>query len=149
MKVLVLALSIISVAITAMVVGSSASAEHGVNYNCDFFNSQLEAQAHYRLHLGDPDGLDADKDGVACEDSTYTDLATDLDPVVAEAEAEPEAEAEAEPEAGAEAEVAAVPATGGPPPSSGGDLTGLFLLGATLLIVGGIVASVALRPKSR
>ncbi len=141
MKVLVLALSIISAAITAMVVGSSASAEHGVTYNCDFFNSQLEAQAHYRLHLGDPDGLDADKDGVACEDASYTDLATDLDPVVAEAEAEPEA--------GAEAEVAAVPATGGPPPSSGGDLTGLFLLGATLLIVGGIVASAALRTKPR
>jgi hypothetical protein len=36
------------------------------DYNCDDFATQEEAQEH--LLPGDPDGLDADSDGIACED---------------------------------------------------------------------------------
>jgi hypothetical protein len=35
--------------------------------NCSDFASQAEAQATYDATPGDPNGLDSDKDGVACE----------------------------------------------------------------------------------
>jgi hypothetical protein len=35
--------------------------------NCSDFSSQLAAQNYYNQQVGDPDGLDADGDGYACE----------------------------------------------------------------------------------
>jgi hypothetical protein len=35
--------------------------------NCDDFSSQEEAQAHLNANPSDPDGLDRDDDGYACE----------------------------------------------------------------------------------
>src|ERR687898_3450609 len=36
--------------------------------NCDDFESQAAAQAHLRQDPSDPDQLDRDNDGIACED---------------------------------------------------------------------------------
>ena len=38
-------------------------------YNCANFGSQSAAQYYFELYPGDPSGLDADNDGVACEDN--------------------------------------------------------------------------------
>jgi hypothetical protein len=47
---------------------SGTNADHtGDLYNCDHFQTQQQAQEHYRQHPGDQDGLDRDEDGVACE----------------------------------------------------------------------------------
>ena len=51
----------------AMMFASPASADHGTDLDCADFGSQGEAQAHFEAHPGDPDRLDADSDGVACE----------------------------------------------------------------------------------
>ncbi|MFK5583917.1 excalibur calcium-binding domain-containing protein [Ornithinimicrobium sp. LYQ131] len=51
----------------SLFLAAPASADHGVDYNCDDFASQGAAQAHLDAHPGDPDGLDADDDGIACE----------------------------------------------------------------------------------
>jgi len=40
---------------------------HGNRYNCPDFRSQAEAQAVLRAALSDPNRLDRDKDGIACE----------------------------------------------------------------------------------
>ncbi len=59
--------------LTACVMGvllglpSSAAATHGVDVNCSSFASQGAAQAHLAAHPGDPDGLDGDGNGVACQ----------------------------------------------------------------------------------
>ena len=37
------------------------------NVNCSDFATQADAQYYYNAHPGDPDGLDADNDGIACE----------------------------------------------------------------------------------
>ena len=42
-------------------------AHHGVDYDCMHFQFQEDAQAHMRAHPGDPDGLDGEGDGLACE----------------------------------------------------------------------------------
>ena len=130
MKGLIFALFLIPVAIAAFAVGSSASAQTAV---CDDFTYQEEAQAA----LAANPGLDGDNDGIACEDLPSNPA------LAADAEADDAADAEAA------AEPAAVPASGGPPTSSTNDLTGLALLGAMLLVVGGFAVSVALRPESR
>ncbi len=39
--------------------------------DCADFSSQAAAQAHLRADPSDPDGLDADDDGVACENFNY------------------------------------------------------------------------------
>jgi len=36
-------------------------------YNCDDFSTQEEAQAEYESEYGDPNYLDGDDDGIACE----------------------------------------------------------------------------------
>ncbi|MEJ2862560.1 excalibur calcium-binding domain-containing protein [Actinomycetospora flava] len=51
--------------------GSSASAggtSGGADLDCPDFPSQAAAQAHLQRNSADPDGLDADRDGIACED---------------------------------------------------------------------------------
>lgn len=35
--------------------------------DCSDFSTQVEAQQYYSSHTGDPDHLDADRDGIACE----------------------------------------------------------------------------------
>jgi hypothetical protein len=39
----------------------------GDAYNCGDFRSQAQAQAVLRADPSDPNGLDADRDGIACE----------------------------------------------------------------------------------
>lgn len=39
----------------------------GGDLDCSDFESQQEAQGYYNNQVGDPDGLDRDGDGVACE----------------------------------------------------------------------------------
>lgn len=51
--------------------------------DCDDFASQAEAQQTLRQDPGDPNGLDGEGDGVACETEEYDDPATDLTPVTA------------------------------------------------------------------
>jgi len=46
---------------------SSAAATHGVDVDCSNFSNQGAAQSHLNAHPGDPDGLDGNNDGVACE----------------------------------------------------------------------------------
>jgi len=46
---------------------SSAAATHAGDVDCSDFPTQAAAQAHLLAHPGDPDGLDGDRDGVACE----------------------------------------------------------------------------------
>ena len=46
-----------------------AAASHPGDLDCADFESQADAQAHYRNHPDDPDGLDRDDDGVACENN--------------------------------------------------------------------------------
>lgn len=47
--------------------------EQTVDMDCSDFSTQAEAQEYYEVQVGDPDGLDADSDGLACEalDSEY------------------------------------------------------------------------------
>ena len=42
-----------------------------IDLDCADFSSQEEAQAAYRTDRSDPNGLDADDDGEACEDFDY------------------------------------------------------------------------------
>lgn len=45
----------------------AAQAVFADSVNCSDFDTQPEAQAHLEADPSDPDGLDRDKDGVACE----------------------------------------------------------------------------------
>lgn len=60
------------VAILGMVMSASpAMAQSGADggFNCVDFASQAEAQAFFDADPSDPEGLDADSDGQACEDA--------------------------------------------------------------------------------
>ena len=154
MKALVLALvSILSLAIAAMVVTSSASADHvGDTFNCDDFTYQADAQAHYRLHPTDQDGLDDDDDGIACESNPCP---CDEDAVLLQTETPaPTGTPAPTPEAGAATPTpvspAAAPLTGGQPAGGHGDLTVILILGAVLLGTGGLITGlVAFRGRPR
>ncbi len=50
-----------------MAVASPAAANHAADVDCPDFATQAAAQRHLLAHPGDPDGLDGDHDGVACE----------------------------------------------------------------------------------
>jgi hypothetical protein len=45
----------------------SAYIGQGDAYNCADFRTQAQAQAVLRADASDPNGLDADRDGIACE----------------------------------------------------------------------------------
>lgn len=47
--------------------GTTPSVFAADNLNCSDFDTQPEAQAHLDADSSDPDGLDRDKDGIACE----------------------------------------------------------------------------------
>ena len=65
-----------SIAVVLLVLGGiflsapAALAQAG-DQDCADFSSQAAAQAHLRADPSDPDRLDADDDGVACEDFVY------------------------------------------------------------------------------
>lgn len=47
--------------------GTTQSVFAADTLNCDDFDTQPEAQAHLEADPSDPDGLDRDNDGIACE----------------------------------------------------------------------------------
>lgn len=47
--------------------GTTPSVFAADNLNCSDFDTQPEARAHLDADPSDPDGLDRDKDGIACE----------------------------------------------------------------------------------
>jgi LPXTG-motif cell wall-anchored protein len=51
----------------ALVVAAPAALAQANDQNCSDFPSQAAAQAHLRADPSDPDGLDGDSDGIACE----------------------------------------------------------------------------------
>ncbi|MFK5634946.1 MULTISPECIES: excalibur calcium-binding domain-containing protein [unclassified Ornithinimicrobium] len=62
----------LTLAASLLLAGPSSAAD----LDCADFASQAAAQAHYMANPTDPDGLDADDDGVACENySSYSDTA--------------------------------------------------------------------------
>lgn len=62
----VLLLVIAVAALTTM--PASDAAAHSVDLDCPDFASQAQAQEHRDRHAGDPDRLDHDEDGTACEE---------------------------------------------------------------------------------
>lgn len=62
-----LALIVAVSGMTLIAVTSTASTAHAKDLNCDDFGSQAAAQANLNNNPGDPNGLDTDGDGVACE----------------------------------------------------------------------------------
>ncbi|WP_425825829.1 excalibur calcium-binding domain-containing protein [Streptomyces fractus] len=63
-----------SVLLASAVAGAALIPTSGIAYaapdkDCPDFSTQAEAQAYFDAHPGDPDRLDRDKDGMACEDS--------------------------------------------------------------------------------
>jgi LPXTG-motif cell wall-anchored protein len=51
----------------ALVVAAPAALAQAGDQDCSDFASQAAAQAHLRADPSDPDGLDGDSDGIACE----------------------------------------------------------------------------------
>lgn len=68
-----------------MLLGAPAATAQD-DQNCADFASQAAAQEHYRGDTTDPDGLDRDDDGIACENHTgYPEgSATDMQPIGAD-----------------------------------------------------------------
>lgn len=60
----------------ALSFGFSGTAQAAVDRDCPDFASQAEAQAAYDAVPGDPERLDADDDGEACEEQSYAPAAT-------------------------------------------------------------------------
>lgn len=56
-----------AIVLTTLLSNGPAWATHSYDVNCSDFQYQEDAQAWLNAHPGDPDGLDADKDGIACE----------------------------------------------------------------------------------
>jgi hypothetical protein len=55
----------------ALCFGFSGTAQAAVDRDCPDFPTQAAAQAAYDAVPGDPERLDGDNDGVACEDHAY------------------------------------------------------------------------------
>lgn len=53
--------------LSILLIFGSAQVVFANDLNCSDFNTQQEAQAHLDADPSDPDGLDRDKDGIACE----------------------------------------------------------------------------------
>ena len=51
----------------ALVLAAPAALAQAGDQDCYDFDSQAAAQAHLRADPSDPDGLDSDSDGIACE----------------------------------------------------------------------------------
>jgi hypothetical protein len=60
------------VLVTAVLtLGTTGTANAATDRDCPDFASQAEAQAAYDAVPGDPERLDRDNDGIACEDEAY------------------------------------------------------------------------------
>lgn len=70
MRLLRAALATILGAAFLLVSGQAASAQTG-DLNCDDFASQAEAQANLNANPSDPNGLDRNNNGQACESTVY------------------------------------------------------------------------------
>lgn len=55
---------------TVVTLPAGYGVQRSSGYNCADFGSQSTAQYYFELYPGDPSGLDADHDGVACEDNS-------------------------------------------------------------------------------
>jgi hypothetical protein len=64
-------------AITVCEGGAGGDDNGGDDLNCDDFDSQADAQAAFDAGTTDPNNLDADDDGEACEDFPYGDIIDD------------------------------------------------------------------------
>jgi hypothetical protein len=111
-------------------------------FNCDDFATQEEAQAVYDQDPSDPHGLDADDDGIACEElpsgATVDDATTaPVEPLTAGPTATAPADAQYAPD-DATGGTAALPETGG--------LVGALSLAALgLLVAGGLISARIIR----
>jgi len=110
---------------------SGTVAEHLEDLDCSAFPVQADAQEHYRAHPGDPDLLDEDSDGLACED--FLPCPCDFPSLTSNTAAEADDSPTQTPAA------AALSALGGPPDSSGPRLP-LVLLATVpgLLAIAGV-----------
>ena len=54
-------------ALSALILAAPAALAQAGDQDCADFDSQAAAQAHLRADPSDPDGLDSDGDGIACE----------------------------------------------------------------------------------
>lgn len=72
-KTLIRALILGAFALTVWQVGGSGGDRtvFAADLDCDDFTSQAAAQAHYDADKTDPDNLDSDDDGIACENFDY------------------------------------------------------------------------------
>lgn len=59
---------LVSAVAALMAMAASDAPAHRVDMDCSDFGLQAVAQDHYDRHFGDPDRLDDDEDGIACED---------------------------------------------------------------------------------
>lgn len=66
------AAGVLATALSVSIAGTASAAD----LNCDNFASQAEAQANLDADRGDPNGLDRDKNGVACQTTVYAGVGT-------------------------------------------------------------------------
>ncbi len=100
--------------------GATLNGGNTADLDCIDFATQAEAQATYDADPSDPNGLDADGDGIACETNTDTANTTEFEddtgvasggPLIAEDDATGEQYADDDAD---DEDVAALPDTGGP-----------------------------------
>jgi hypothetical protein len=125
--------TLIVTVILALTLASAAFAQEGVPQNCDAFPNQQEAQSFFDASPGDPEGLDANNNGIACEELEGTPVPA---PVVAPEESSTPS---VEPSASQYqyGETAPLPETGGP--------SILLLATGAVLIFAGVAARYILR----
>lgn len=104
--------------------------------DCEDFATQQQAQAVYNSDPSDPNGLDADNDGLACEDSLPTETEEDVVAPVGNGVSEDQYSSEdqyagADQYDDADTTVPVLPDTGGPALLP---LAGLVLLGAGAMV---------------
>jgi hypothetical protein len=75
---------VVLLALSALILAAPAAFAQAGDQDCSDFASQAAAQAHLRADPSDPDGLDSDSDGIACES---LGAPFDRTPVVAASEA--------------------------------------------------------------
>jgi Excalibur calcium-binding domain len=65
---------LLAAALVLGIAAAPAASAQANDQNCSDFPSQAAAQAHLEQDPSDPDNLDADDDGVACEDFPYASV---------------------------------------------------------------------------
>lgn len=119
--------------------------------NCSDFTYQEDAQAHLAQDPTDPDRLDADKDGIACE-TLPSKPASAVQPTVTTATTEPATTTTTTTEAATTTTRSVTTttrvATSSTFPNTGSPAEPLAMAGAALLLGGGLVAYAARRTPS-